>query len=55
METASKAMDAILNQERALYLYVSCQLDQFDKIIIPMLTYGSEIWDYRRKNIVEIL
>lgn len=27
METASKAMDAILNQERALYLYVSCQLD----------------------------
>ena len=46
MEKASKAMNAILNQERARNSSVSCQLDLLDKIIIPMLTYGSEIWEY---------
>ena len=55
MEKASKAMNAILNQERALNLSVSCQLDLLDKIIIPMLTYGSEIWEYLWKNTVKIL
>jgi hypothetical protein len=34
---------------------VSCQLDLFDKIIIPMLTYGSEIWGYENIYILEKL
>ena len=45
-EKASKAMYDILNKGRVHNLSVSCQLDLFDTIIIPMLTYGSEIWGY---------
>jgi len=44
-EKASKAMYDILNKGRLHNLSVSV-LDLFDKIIIPMLTYGSEIWGY---------
>ena len=44
-EKASKAMYDILNKGRVHTLSVSV-LDLFDKIIIPMLTYGSEIWEY---------
>ena len=44
-EKASKAMYDILNKGRVYTLSVSV-LDQFDKIIIPKLTYGSEIWGY---------
>ena len=45
-EKASKAMYDILNKGRVHTLSVSV-LDLFDKIIIPMLTYGSEIWGIR--------
>ena len=44
-EKASKAMYAILNNGRVHNLYISV-LDLIDKIIIPMLTDGSEIWGY---------
>ena len=42
-EKASKAMYDILNKGRVHNLSVSVW-DLFDKISIPMLTYGSEIW-----------
>jgi hypothetical protein len=44
-EKASKAMYDILNKGRVHNLSVS-MLDLFDKIIIPMLTYGSKLWGY---------
>ena len=44
-EKASIAMYAILNKGRVHNLSVSV-LDLFDKIIIPMLTYGSKIWGH---------
>ena len=40
-EKASKAMYDILNKGRVHNLSVSCHLDLFDKIIIPMLTSSS--------------
>jgi len=54
-EKASKAMYDILNKGRVHNLSVSCQLEIFDKIIIPMLTYGSEIWGYENIDILEKL
>jgi hypothetical protein len=45
-EKASKAMYDILNKGRVHTLSVNV-LDLFDRIIIPMLTYGSEIWGYK--------
>jgi hypothetical protein len=53
MEKASKAMHDILKKGKVHNLSVSCQLDLFDKIIIPMLTYGSEIWGYENIDILE--
>ena len=46
--------------EKVLQVSVNCQLDLFDKISIPMLTYGSEIWrceniDILEKNTLNIL
>ena len=52
-EKASKAMHDILSKGRVHSLFVSCQLALFDKIIIPMLTYGSEIWGYETIDILE--
>jgi hypothetical protein len=42
-----------LNKGRIHNLSVSCHLDLFDKISIPMLTYGSEIWGYENIDILE--
>jgi hypothetical protein len=41
--------------ERVLKVSVNCQLDLLDKISIPMLTYGSEIWRYENIDILEKL
>jgi hypothetical protein len=46
-------MHDILNKGKVHNLSVSCQLDLFDKISIPMLTYGSEIWGYENIDILE--
>jgi hypothetical protein len=54
-EKASKAMYDILSKGRVHSLFVSCQLALFDKIIIPMLTYESEIWGYETIDLLEKL
>ena len=41
--------------EKVLQVSVNCQLDLLDKISIPMLTYGSEIWRYENIDILEKL
>ena len=43
----------ILSKGRVHNLSVSCQLNLFDQIIIPMLTYRSEIWGYEHIDILE--
>ena len=45
----------ILSKGRVHSLFVSCQLALFDKIIIPMLTYESEIWGYETIDLLEKL
>ena len=54
-DKASKAMHNNIIKGRVHNLSVSCQLDLFDKIIIPMLTYGSEICGYENIDISEKL
>jgi hypothetical protein len=39
--------------EKVLQVSVNCQLDLLDKISIPMLTYGSEIWRCEHIDILE--
>ena len=58
--TRSVKNNNIILLEKVLQVAVNCQLDLFDKIRIPMSTYGSEIWrcehiDILEKNTLNIL
>jgi hypothetical protein len=43
-------MYEVLKRGRTHNLSVECQLELFDKMVKPILLYGSEIWGYS-KNI----
>jgi hypothetical protein len=34
---------------------VDCQFDPFDKVVAPILLYGSEIWGFENFDIVECI
>jgi hypothetical protein len=34
-------------------LSIECQLDLFDKVVVPVLLYACEIWEYENINIIE--
>ena len=38
---------------RQFNLPIECQLDLFDKIVKPILLYGSEVWGFRNCGILE--
>ena len=43
-DRASRAMFALLKRCRKLCLPLDIQLDLFDKIVLPILSYGCEVW-----------
>jgi hypothetical protein len=49
-EKATKAMFEILKRGRTHNLSMECQLELFNKMVKPILLYGSEIWGFS-KNI----
>ena len=49
-EKATKAMYEVLKKGRIHNLSIECQIDLFNKIVKPILLYGSEIWGFS-KNI----
>ena len=49
-EKAKQAMYEVLKRGRTHNLSVECQIELFDKMVKPILLYGSEIWGYS-KNI----
>ena len=50
---ATKAMYGLLQKCRKHKLSIECQLDTFDKTILPILLYGSEIWGFENIDIIE--
>ena len=36
-----------------LFNSISCQFDLFDKVVLPVLIYGCEIWGYENLQVVE--
>lgn len=53
IEKASKAMYDILRKGRTNNLSISCHLDLFDKIVTPMLIYGSEVLGFENIDVLE--
>jgi hypothetical protein len=52
-EQAQKAMYGVLNKVRQLNLPIKPQFDLFDRIVVPVLTYGCEIWVYENRDMIE--
>ncbi|XP_056016752.1 uncharacterized protein LOC130053469 [Ostrea edulis] len=52
-EQAQKAMYGIIRKIRLFDLPISCQFDLFDKVVLPVLIYGCEIWGYENLQVVE--
>jgi hypothetical protein len=42
-----------LKKKKYHNLSVSCQLDLFDKVVKPIVLYGSEVWGFRNYHMVE--
>ena len=45
-ERASRAMFALLKKSNELMLPVDLVVDLFDKTVLPILTYGCEVWGH---------
>ena len=48
-------MYGVIRKIRQFKLPVKCQLDLFDKVILPVLIHGCEIWEYENLQIIETL
>lgn len=54
-ERASKAMFSLLRKTRKLLLPIDLQIDLFDKTVVPILLYGSEVWSSQLCNLANKL
>jgi hypothetical protein len=52
-EQGCKAMFALLSRCNTLNLPIDLQLDLFDKMVVPILTYGGEIWGFSNNSALE--
>ena len=55
VKKATIAMYDVLKKGRKFNLTVSCIYDLFNKIVVPILLYGCEIWGYSNIQIIERL
>lgn len=52
-EQAQKAMFGVIRKIRLFDLPFECQLDLFDKVVVPVLLYACEVWGYENIDIIE--
>lgn len=50
---AEKAMYSLIRKARALLLPIDLQIELFDKMVKPILLYGSEVWGFGNLDILE--
>ena len=48
-------MFALLRRNRQLNLPLDIQLELFDSLVLPILTYGCEVWGFKNTNLIEKL
>ena len=54
-DRASRAMFGLLKKSRSLELPIDLTLDLFDQTVLPVLTYGCELWGFQSCDIVQKL
>lgn len=52
-EQAQKSMYGVIRKIRTFNLPIDCQLDLFDKVVVPVLLYACEVWGYENIEIIE--
>jgi hypothetical protein len=52
-EKATKSMYSVIKKTRQLQLPLTLQLEMFDKLVSPVLLYGSEVWGYEKVDVIE--
>ena len=52
-DNALKAMFALLKKIRNLHIPLDTSLALFDTLVVPILSYGSEVWAYENLDLVE--
>ena len=52
-QKATNAMYDVLRKARKHNLSIKCQVELFDKIVKPILTYGCEIWGFENIELLE--
>ena len=53
VEQAKRALFSLYRNIRNLDLSIECQLKLFDNTIVPVLTYGCEIWGFGDSSAIE--
>lgn len=53
VEQAQKSMYSIIRKIRLFNLPIEQQFNLFDKVVVPVLLYGCEIWGYENIDIIE--
>ena len=46
-------MYEVLRKRRRFNMSVKCQIDLFNKLIKPILLYGSEVWGFSNTDVIE--
>ena len=54
-EQGRKAMFSILAKSREVSLPISVQIDLFKKLVMPILTYGCEVWGFQDASCLDKL
>ena len=52
-EQGTKALNSLLSKARTLQLPVDIQIELFDKLVKPILLYGSEVWGFGNNDVIE--
>ena len=53
VQQAKKAMHLLFTRINNLDIPLDLQLKLFDNTVVPILTYGSEVWGYENLDIIE--
>ena len=54
-DQADKAIFALLRRNRQLDVPLDIQLELFDSLVSPILTYGCEVWGFENTNLIETI
>ena len=53
MSQAEKAVNSLIKKSRSLLLPLDMQFELFEKLVKPILLYGSEVWGFGTSDVLD--